>query len=382
MAISTSVLVIGGGMAGTLAAYALGKQGLNVVLVDTRELMSPVFKAEKVGPQSVPQLKRLGLRGAIEAIGRSLDQTIDAANGRVMRRMHLGEYGFYYHDFVNQVRKRLPPTVNFKRGSVRTLSTGPDVQRVHLVDGEEIISRLAVLACGSKSHLFRQLGIARAPILKEPAIGFGCRLVPADGGKFWFDDLSITYYPNDARHRLAYCTLFSVPDGMRLNMFGFHEIKTPWVCEFQTDPYGKLVQVFPKLTQLIGDFRVATKIETMSVRVNAAINYVMPGVALIGDAFSTVPPSTGMGVGKLMHDVELLAGIVPGWLSTPGMGTEKIKSFYEHPLKREVDAKAREKTHYQHWAATSSTLRARIHRWKLFASAHIMQIVAYSADPR
>ena len=59
---------------------------------------------------------------------------------------------------------------------------------------------------------------------------------------------------------------------------------------------------------------------------------------MIGDAFGTVCPAAGTGVVKALNDTELLCGeFIPRWLSTPGMGAEKISQFYNCPQKQKCD---------------------------------------------
>ncbi len=380
---STDVLIIGGGLTGSTAAHALAAQGIKVTLVDAQDVIRHVFKAEKAGPHSLPQLRRLGIGEALEDVSRKLAVSIDAADGRALRRMHLGEYGYYYHDLVNRIRRTLPPGVTFVQSNVRELSTGPETQRVRLANDDIIECRLAIVSVGGSSHLFDQLGLTRSNVIDAPAIGFAMCVEPTETEKFWFDGASVTYYPDDTTSRLSYCSFFSVPNAMRINMFGFHDIKSPWVEEMTEHPREKLGKVFPKLTRLIGDFRVVNnKVEVMPVRPGVTLGYRKPGFILAGDAFSSVPPSSGKGVYKLMHDCEVILRHVPRWLATPGMGLEKINEYYDDPQKRAATEHTVKKTIYQHWAATSPTMRAQIHRWRFFADAVVKNLVNYKGDLR
>lgn len=85
--IATDVLIVGGGLTGSTAAHSLASRGIKVTLVDSQDVIRHVFKAEKAGPHSLPQLKRLGIGDALEAVSRKLSVSIDAADGRVLRRM-------------------------------------------------------------------------------------------------------------------------------------------------------------------------------------------------------------------------------------------------------------------------------------------------------
>ena len=271
--------------------------------------------------------------------------------------------------------------MSFVQTNVREIAYSDDRQRVRLANDDVVDCRLVIVSCGGTSHLFEQLGLTRSHVIDAPAIGFAMLVEPTQTEKFWFDGASVTYYPDDATSRLSYCSFFSVPNGMRINMFGFHDIKSPWVAEMQEHPREKLGKVFPKLTRLIGDFRVVNdKVEVMPVRPGVTLGYRKPGFVLAGDAFSSVPPSSGKGVYKLMHDCEVLLRHVPRWLETPGMGLAKINEYYDDPQKRAATEHTISKTIYQHWAATSPTVRAQVHRWKFFADAYLKNLVGYTAD--
>jgi hypothetical protein len=81
-----------------------------------------------------------------------------------------------------------------------------------------------------------------------------------------------------------------------------------------------------------------------------------------------------MGLDKVLTDVDALAECVPNWLATPGMGTDKLAEFYNHPGKRATDLRALRSAHYHRRIAMDSTWRWRIHRsllhgkWRLSAA--------------
>ncbi|MGA7931277.1 MAG: hypothetical protein WCA20_35440, partial [Candidatus Sulfotelmatobacter sp.] len=97
-----------------------------------------------------------------------------------------------------------------------------------------------------------------------------------------------------------------------------------------------------------------------------------PGIVLIGDAFENSCPSTGKGLTKLLTDVDVMCSdCVPLWFATPGMGTDKMMSFFGHPRKRATDAKALQNAVYHRRASTDRSLRWRIHRFRLRLSMRL-----------
>ena len=124
-----------------------------------------------------------------------------------------------------------------------------------------------------------------------------------------------------------------------------------------------LERCLPKLDRVIGEYRVVSKVETGGVDLYRTEGVPQPGIVLIGDAFQNVCPATGMGLRKIFTDVDVLCSeCVPLWFATPGMGDDKMASFYNHYRKRATDTRAQANAFYQRRASTERSLRWRIHR--------------------
>jgi len=91
------------------------------------------------------------------------------------------------------------------------------------------------------------------------------------------------------------------------------------------------------LAEVIGEFEVVSRVETWRTVLYQVEGYLQPGLLLLADAFQNVCPTTGLGVSKVLTDVEVFCSECPGWLATAGMGVEKIGSFYRMPRKTQVD---------------------------------------------
>jgi len=149
---------------------------------------------------------------------------------------------------------------------------------------------------------------------------------------------------------------------MRANLFVFRSAGGPWIREFILEPDRMLRDSLPKLDHVTGEFRVISKVESGGGDLYRVDGEPQPGLVLIGDAFQSVCPSTGMGLDKVLIDVDVLSECVQLWLATPGMGTEKLADFYNHPLKLATDLQALHRARYQRQAATDPSLRWRIYR--------------------
>jgi 2-polyprenyl-6-methoxyphenol hydroxylase-like FAD-dependent oxidoreductase len=118
----------------------------------------------------------------------------------------------------------------------------------------------------------------------------------------------------------------------------------------------------------IGDYRVVSRVETALVDLYRTEGEPRTGVVLIGDAAQNVCPSTGMGLTKVLTDVDVLCGdCVRLGLGAAGMDGNESSSFYNSTRKRDTDAKAIHDALYRRNACTGRSLRWMIHRIRLRA---------------
>lgn len=282
-------------------------------------------------------------------------------NGRVFRITPVEQYGISYGDLVNVVRAHLPPAVETKLGRVVHISNSAELQRVKLASGEELTSRLVVLACGTSGELKAGLGLSKQVIQKEQSMTFGFTIGRPDGLPFRFD--AVTYFPTSSAARIDYLTLFPISGGMRANLFVYRSPADPWIRQFINEPARALKRCFPKLDRVIGEYRVVSKVEVGPVDLYRMEKGSRPGIVLIGDAFQNVCPSTAMGLSKIFTDVDVLCSeCIPRWLATPGMGNDKISGFYDDPRKKAVDDRALQNATYRRRASTDRSIRWRVHR--------------------
>ena len=366
---SADIIIIGAGVAGATAATVLSQQGWHVLLLDARSTCPPVFKAEKVEREELSLLQNAGLLNPLLPYSSLVSESFAAYDGRLFRRVAMKHIGIAYADLVNGLRANLPPSVENIIGRASHISRDGKTMRVHLADGQELTARLVVLACGVTDSLLSSVGLRRRVIQKEQCTVLGFNIAAANSCPFPFQ--GITYYPSDPAFRIDYLTLFNICDTMRANLFVFGSRNDRWVKEFHREPRPLLQRAFPKLADLIGEYQVSGKVASGGVDLYSSEGEMPDGVVLIGDAFQNACPSTGMGLKKVFTDIDVLAECVPGWFSAPAMSAGTLRPFYDHPRKRSTDAVALWRARRHRSAATSLSLRWRLHRtlvhlkWKL-----------------
>lgn len=374
------MIVVGAGMAGTVAASVLGQQGFRVTLTDIRPACPPVFKAEKIEPDQAQILRKFGLLETLRPRADCIREVRCYYDGRLYRINATEQYGIYYSDMVNTLRASLPDMVRFKLGRVVQIAKSAQLQRVRLASGEELTGRLVVLACGLNRGIPVSLGLNRTWVQRHHSVAIAFTLARRDGKPFPFD--AVTYDSISRATGIDYLTLFRLGGTMRANLFAFPVTNDAWLRQFVHEPNEELRRYFPKLDRAIGEYRVVSGVETALVDLYRTEGEPPTGIVLIGDAGQNVCPSTGMGLTKVLTDVDVLCGdCVPLWLGAAGMDGNGLNSFYNNTRKRDTDAKAIQDALYRRHACTGLSLRWMIHRIRLRADMQFTRPAAVPSSP-
>jgi 2-polyprenyl-6-methoxyphenol hydroxylase-like FAD-dependent oxidoreductase len=365
--LTAEVVVVGGGLAGTLSAILLGRQGIRTILVDPFSPVPSCFKAEKIEPDQIAYLEEFGLMDALLPHSGTIREVLEAKGGRILKLTRIRQHGVRYHEMVNVVRGHLPPQVDFRVGRVRDVVPGPERQDVRLADGNGIGGRIVLLASGTGGDLATRVGPPRQTIQREQSVCFGFDLARSDGRPFPFE--SLTYYPDGCRSGVGYLTVFPIRDVMRANLFTFWPQRDPRTAAFVREPAAALARTLPGLTSLVGSLEVLGRAESARIDLFRVEARAQGGLVPMADAYQSVCPTTGSGLSKVLTDVDVLCHeLVPDWLSTPGLGPEKTARWYDHPRKRRVDEKSLRTAAYRRQLSLDPSLGWRLHRARVYSS--------------
>jgi len=371
--VSAEIIIVGAGVAGSALAAVLGQQGRRVILVDPHSICPPQFRVEKIEREQVRLLRKFGLLEHLLPYSGLVSQVQGSYDGRIFKTGPIEQYGLRYEEIVNGLRAQIPSAVVSRVGRVEAIANSDQVQRVLLMGGEELTSRLVVLASGGSPGVEAKLGMRRRVLRKDQSLGLGFDFAAADSQPFPFDGL--TYYSMSPSTCIDYLTLFKFRDAVRANLFVFRSPGDPWVREFIQEPEAMLRRYLPKLSRITGDYRVTSKVESGRVDLYTVDHDPQPGVVLIGDAFQSACPATGMGLDKVLTDVDAVSECIPRWLATPGMSADKLADFYQHPRKLAMDSLALQRSQDHRRLAMDPSLRWRVHRvllhlkWQLLGSS-------------
>ena len=154
---NTDIVIVGGGLAGSVAAAMLGRKGIAAILVDPHEVYPPELRCEKIDAGQIEILRKTGLADVVfpqTALASELDVV---RMDRLVDRKPGLQRGIRYDNLVNSIRGAIAPPVERIRGKVSSVATSDDRQTVVLSTGEEISARLVVLANGLNLSLKHNL---------------------------------------------------------------------------------------------------------------------------------------------------------------------------------------------------------------------------------
>ncbi|MCK1739632.1 FAD-dependent monooxygenase [Bradyrhizobium sp. 139] len=337
--IVADIAIVGGGLAGSLAASVLARAGHRVALVDKRAVHPDEFRVEKIGGQQLGMFRKLGFLHALENVACRYDQVLNIREGKVVDVSVGQAYGLPYADLVAMARSQLPDPSSLIVDEVTAVKCNDDIQHVELASGRRLDARLVVLATGMAGVLGYKLGIRRRVLAERHSVSFGFTIARRDGARFDFE--ALTCYGERTADGIDYLSLFPVPAGMRANLFMFRDPTDPIMRELRREAGATILRLLPGLRPYLGDFHVTDRVQNWVMDLTVVEGHLQPGVVLIGDAFQTNCPAAGTGVARLLMDVDrLCTEHAPRWLTTAGMGTEKIAQFYSDPDKVAADQRS------------------------------------------
>jgi len=343
------VLIAGGGIGGSLLALVLARQGIPVTVIDPKGRPAPSFRNEKLGEEQAEALKALGV---LDVFARVCCPPPGHPNAYECNP-RLTDCGVHHHDWVASVRAAWPDTVRFVEASVASFETSDSEQTLITGTGERHTGRLAVLATGRVSNLHKELGIDAKVVSPAHSVTLGFTLQGAHHVP------SAVFQPVKGS-RIGYISLFPIasPAGARLtrvNIFSFRALDDAWTRRMSRDPVGGLAEIAPDAAAVLAGLELKGRCELRGTDLYKIRHHQRPGLVLLGDAFHAPCPSSGTGLLRVLYDVRVLNAQVANWLTTPGMGLDKIARFYNDPAKRWIDKSALQRSLRSRRAALMST---------------------------
>ncbi|QZY93818.1 3-demethoxyubiquinol 3-hydroxylase [Pantoea dispersa] len=303
------VVVVGGGMVGAALACGLAQQQFRVAVIERAEpaafdaSLAPDIRISAIGASSVALLRQLNVWPRVQAMRsapyrkletwewQSAHVTFDAA------ALGIPELGYMVENSVLQralwEQMQQDGVTLLCPASLQALQAHSGGWQLQLDDGTTLDSQLVVGADGANSRVRQLAGI---------------------GVRGWNYAQSCMLISVECEHEAGDATWQQfTPDGPRafLPLFDRHA-SLVWydaparIRQLQNLPLSQLAkEVQVNFPARVGRFQVKNAASFPLVRRHAT-RYVLPGLALVGDAAHTINPLAGQGVNLGYRDVDAL----------------------------------------------------------------------------
>ena len=347
--IGAPVIVVGGGPAGAATAWALAREGVEVVVLDRARFPRDKPCSEYMSPQASRVLAQMGTLAAVEAAGAAqlAGMVVRAPDGARIRGEFAAGHGFrgFRDRGLALRRRRLDPLLldaarragaRVEEG-VRVTALETDgsgrVVGVRALDGRGVErvrpASLVVGADGLRSVVARRLGVA-ARLAWPRRIAFVAHYAGVHG----VGELGEMHVERD-----GYCGIAAVGNG-ETNV----AVVVPAGAARRAagDP-GAFIDAWiarrPHLApRFAGAARVSRARATGPFAVRARRAWA-PGAALVGDAADFFDPFTGEGIYAALRGGELLAPFAREALAAGGRAADHALREYDRARAREFGGK-------------------------------------------
>jgi len=347
------VIVIGAGFCGSIIALKAAELGLSVRILDGQEDYPDEFRAEKLEPDQFEALEDLGLIDLVRPRAENFIAEVHALKGKREKIIPCHKHrGMDYSATVNSFRKELREQELLVIEKIEQVHDTPAGCEVVLPDGSSFRGKLCVVATGVSKGLRKSLGLqmhARNALISTT---FGFDIEPASDEHFPFQAFNV--YPERFTSGLQYLTFFPIGDRMRCNLFTCWKPGGIKAKRLRTETLAELRARFPGLVERIGPFRISSKVQVFTTHYYRQSVSHLNSVVLVGDAYQSVSPATGVGLSKCLSDVQSLLGLLQDKSASSLAGMDN-DAFYLKTTKRRVDDNALQRWR---WANESSTSRS------------------------